>query len=188
MWHVKDLTIYSWICSSLYQRHLPPLRFAYNAMPNSMTGYQPHELMFGHKAPTICNAWLRLANYNDYYLQSKYEWVNQHEIILAMNRYALKRIKQSVEKLVSQAGDKPLDIPVGNLVLLHGHPRQNKIQDNYMSELFVMESKHQDPNVYTIKALNGRGPMCMVNWLQLFHLQKSHSIIYYIEPLIPPYL
>ena len=78
--------------------HLPSLVFAYNAMPHSTTGYQPYELMFGCKAPTICNAWLRLANYDDKYSQSKCEWVNQqHELILAANGHALKRFKQSVE-------------------------------------------------------------------------------------------
>ena len=35
--------------------HLPSLIFAYNATPQGTTGYQPYELMFGHKAPTICN-------------------------------------------------------------------------------------------------------------------------------------
>ena len=103
--------------------HLPSLVFAYNAMPHSTTGYQPYELMFGHKAPTICNVWLRLADYDDNYLQSKFEWVNQqHELILVANRHALKRIKQSAEKSVSWAGGKDLKIPIGNLVLLHGHP------------------------------------------------------------------
>ena len=38
-----------------------------------------------------------------------------------------------------------------------------------------MESKHQDPNVYTIKPLNGKGPMYMVKWLQLFDLHKSQG-------------
>ena len=134
-------------------------------MPPSTTGYQPYELMFGCKAPTICDVWHRLADYNDNYSQSKYEWVNQqHELILAMNRHALKRIKQSVEKSVSQAGGKALEIPIGNLVLLHDHPEgQNKIQDHYRSKLFVMDSKHQDPYVYNIKPLCGKGPMCTVN-------------------------
>ena len=99
--------------------HLPSLVFAYNAMPHSTTGCQPYELMFGCKAPTICDAWLRLAHYDDKYLQSKCEWVNQqHELILAANQWALKRIKQSVEKSVSKAGGKDLTIPIGNLVLL----------------------------------------------------------------------
>ena len=102
--------------------HLPSLIFAYNATPHSTTGYQPYELMFGCKAPTICDAWLRLADYDDNYLQSKCEWLNQqHELILSVNRHALKRIKQSAEKSVSQAGGKDLEIPIGNLVLLHDH-------------------------------------------------------------------
>ena len=121
--------------------------------------------MVGHRAPTICDAWLGVANYNDTFSQSKCAWVNQqHEVILAGNRWALKRIQHSAEKSVSQVGGKALDIPLGNLVFLHDHwEGHNKIQDNYKSELFVMESKHKDPNVYTIKSLNGKGPMCMVN-------------------------
>ena len=80
-------------------------------------------------------------------------------------------MKKSAEKSVSWAGGKALTIPIGNLVLLHDHPEvRNKIQDNYKNELFVMESQHQDPNVYTIKPLNGKGHMCKVNWQQLFDL------------------
>ena len=98
----------------------------------------------------------------------------QHEHILAANRQALKRMKISAEKSVSWAGGKALNILIGNLVLLHDHPEgQNKIQDNYKNELFVMESQHQDPNVYIIKPLNGKGPMCKVNQWQLFDLQKT---------------
>ena len=117
--------------------------------------------MFGCKAPTICNAWFRLAEYDDKFLQSKCEWVNQqHELILAVNWHALKRIKQNAEKSVSRAGGKDLTIPIGNLVLLHDHLEgQNKIQDNYKSKLFIVESKHRDPNVYKIKPLCGKGPM-----------------------------
>ena len=70
--------------------------------------------------------------------------------------------QKSVEKLVSWAGVKALDIPIGNLVLLHDHPEgQNKIQDKYKSKLFIVELKHQDPNVYTITPLNGKGHMCV---------------------------
>ena len=145
--------------------HLPLLVFAYNAMPHETTGYQPYELMFGHEAPAICDAWLGLGNYNDNFLQSKCAWVNQqHELILAVNRQVLKRIKTSAEKSVSQAGGKALEIPIGNLVLLCDHLEgHNKIQDNYNNELFVVESKHQDPNVYIIKPHNGMGHMCTVN-------------------------
>ena len=35
--------------------HLPSLVFAYYAMPHDTTGYQPYELMFGCKAPTMCD-------------------------------------------------------------------------------------------------------------------------------------
>ena len=144
--------------------HLPSLVFAYNATPHSTTGYQPYAQMFGCKAPTICNALLRLADYDDNYLWSKCEWVNQqHELILAVNRHALKGIKQSVEKSAAWAGGKDLKIPIGNLVLLHDHLEGwNKIQDHYKSELVVMAS-NWDPNVYNIKPLCGKGPMCMVN-------------------------
>ena len=51
--------------------YLPSLIFVSNVMPHSTTGYQPYTFMFGQKAPTICDAWLGLANYNDNYLQSK---------------------------------------------------------------------------------------------------------------------
>ena len=155
--------------------HLPLLVFVYNAMPHDTAGYQPYELMFGHKAPTMYDSWLRLGNYNDNFLQSKCTWVNQqHELILAVNRQALIRMKKSAEKSVSLAGGKALNIPIGNLVLLCDHPKgQNKIQDNYKNELFVVESQYQDLNVYVIKPLNGKGPMCKVNWQQLFNLQKT---------------
>ena len=118
--------------------------------------------MFGCKAPTICDAWLGLASYTDNFSQSKCAWVNQqHELILAVNRWALKLV---AEKSVSWAGGKALEIPLGNLVLLHDHPEGcNKSQDNYKSELFVMKLKQQDPNVYIIKPLNGKDPMHMVN-------------------------
>ena len=56
--------------------HLPSLIFEYNATPHGTTGYQPYKLMFGCKAPTICDVWLGLADYNDNYSQSKCEWVN----------------------------------------------------------------------------------------------------------------
>ena len=33
-----------------------------NALPHSVTGHQPYELMFGCKAPTVCDAWLGWQN------------------------------------------------------------------------------------------------------------------------------
>ena len=62
--------------------------------------------------------------------------------------------KQSVVR----AGGKLVQIPDGNLMLLRDHPEGlNKIHDNYKSELFVVESQHQDPNVSTIKPVSGKG-------------------------------
>ena len=83
--------------------HLSSLVFAYSAMPHSVTGYQPYELMFSCKAPTVCDAWLRLAKYNDQYSQCKSTWLNeQHELILAANRWALKK-----HQATSQEGSTP---------------------------------------------------------------------------------
>ena len=71
---------------------------------------------------------------------------------------------------------KLLTYKKGNLELLHGHQEsQNKIQDNFESEVFVVGSKHQDTNVYSIRPLNGKVPLCTVNWQQLFNLQKSQE-------------
>ena len=62
------------------------------------------------------------------------------------------------------------------MVLLHDHAEdQNKIEDNYKSELFVVESKHWDSNAYTIKPPNGKSAMCMVNQWQLFDHQRSQG-------------
>ena len=153
--------------------HLSSLVFAHNATPHSVTGYQQYELMFGCKAPTVCDAWLRLAQYNDQYSQSKSTWVNeQHELILATNRWALKNIKQTANKTALCAGGSPLDIPKDNLVLLRDHPEgRHKIQDNYKSGLMIV-SKHKDPNVYIIHPLCG-SLVHMVNCQQLFDLKKS---------------
>ena len=103
--------------------HLSSLVFVNNATLHSVTGYQPYHLIFCHKATTVCNIWLRLAKYNDQYSQSKSTWVNeQHELILAANRWALKNIKQTARKTVLHVGGSPLIIPKDNLVLLRDHP------------------------------------------------------------------
>ena len=132
---------------SCWPLYVPSLVFAYNATPHSVTGYQPYELMFGQKAPTICDAWLGLAQYNDQASANKCAWLNeQHELLMSANRQALKHIKQSAKKSQIRTGGKSLQIPIGNLVLLRDHPEGcNKIQDNYKSELFVIIEHHKDP-------------------------------------------
>ena len=51
--------------------YLPSLVYAYNATPHSSTGFQPYELMFGHKAPMPCDNWLGLDNYKPESFKSK---------------------------------------------------------------------------------------------------------------------
>ena len=70
---------------------------------------------------------------------------------MSANGWALKHIRQSVKKSQTRAGDKTLHILIGNLMLLGDHPGgQNKIQNNYKSELFVIVAHHKDLNVYVI--------------------------------------
>ena len=72
---------------SCWPLRVPSLVFTYNAMPHSVTGYQPYECMFGQKAPTICDAWLGLPQYNDQASTNKCAWLNeQHELLMSMNK------------------------------------------------------------------------------------------------------
>ena len=57
------------------------------------------------------------GKYNDQYLQSKIAWVNeQHKLILAVNRWTVKNIKQTAKKTTFFVGGSPLNIPKGKLV------------------------------------------------------------------------
>ena len=137
--------------NSHWPLHWHSLVFAFNAMPHSTTNYQLYEPMFGCKVPTIYDAWHGPTNYNDNFSQCLCAGINQqHKLILATNTHTLKRIKHSEEISVSGAGGNTLNIPLGNLVLVLDHPEGGKkIQDNYKSELLVMEElKHKDTNVY----------------------------------------
>ena len=133
--------------------------------------------MFGQKAPTVCDAWLGLAQYNDQASSNKCAWLDeQHELLMSANRWALKHIKQSAKKSQIRTGGKSLQIPIGNLVLLRDHPEgHNKIQDNYKSEPFVVIEHCKDPNVYIIQPLDKKGPKKIVNRQQLFDLKKSQG-------------
>ena len=71
---------------SCWPVHVPLLVFSYNTTPHSITGYKPYELMFGLKAPTVCDAWLGLAHYNDLASTNKCAWLNeQHELLISAN-------------------------------------------------------------------------------------------------------
>ena len=152
--------------------HLPALTFAYNATPHSTTGYQPFELMFGRKASAPCDNWLGLRQYNDDKSISKVVWVDkQFERIVQANKRALKSIKARAKVNERQSGDKDLDVPIGNLVLLRDHPEgRNKIQDDYKPDLFKVVGKHQDPNAFYVKPIDGKGPVKQVNRRQMFDL------------------
>ena len=79
-----------------------------------------------------------------------------------------------MQKSAARLNQKLLEIPEGNLVLLHNHPEGcNKIQDKYESKKFVVVGKCPEPNVYLIKPVNGNGPEQTVNQCQLQDLGKS---------------
>ena len=76
-----------------WPEHLNTLVFAYNVTPHSTTGYQPYQLMFGHKAPMPCDNWLGLTQYNNSESVSKTSSVQeQYELVWAVNKLVLKSI------------------------------------------------------------------------------------------------
>ena len=160
-----------------WPNYLPSLVFAYNATPHASTGLQPYELMFGCKAPMPCDNWLGLDNYKPDSFKSKTVWLNQQlNAMLHANKQALKSIKQSVQRNKNCTGGKPLDIPIGNHVLLRDHPEgRNKIQDRYKSDVYVVVGHHAEPNVYYIQLLNTDKPGSpkAVNRRQLFDLNRT---------------
>ena len=140
---------------SCWPLHVASLVFTYNAMPHSITEYQPYKLKFGYKAPAICDVWPGMAHYSDQASTNQCAWKNkQHELLMIMNRQALKHIKQRAKKSQSRTSCKTLHIPIGNLVLLRAHPEGcNTTQDNYTSELFVVVDHDKDPYIYIIQSL-----------------------------------
>ena len=125
--HIMVQQAISLISSCLGEKH-PPFAMLGGVWPNTM-----------HQASANKCAWLN----------------EQHEVLMSVNRWALKHIKQSAKRSQIRTGGKSLQIPIGNLVLLRDHPKGcNKIQDNYKSELFVIVDHHKDPNVYVIQSLN----------------------------------
>ena len=154
--------------------YLPSLFYAYNATPHSTTGFQPYELMFGHKAPMPCDNWLGLGQHETGSLKSKSACLSQQlDALVAANKQALKSIHKTTQCSKAHAGGKSLSIPVGNHVLLWDHPNgHNKIQDRYQPDIFVMVGHYQEPNVYYIQLLNSDHKVCpkVVNRHQLYDL------------------
>ena len=83
--------------------YLLSLIFAYNATLFSTTVFQSYKPMVGHKAPTLCSAWLVLSNYNDQFPQRKCTLINEQcDLILSANRHVLRQIKRLLNKVLSK--------------------------------------------------------------------------------------
>ena len=101
-----------------------------------------------------------MSQYNSSDSILKDSWIQQqYKLVWAANKWALRSIQQSTQKSATRLNQILLEILEGNLVLLCNHPEgQNKIQDKYKGEKFVVVGKHPQPNVYCIKPVNGNGP------------------------------
>ena len=111
--------------------YLPSLVYTYNSTPHASTGFQPYELMFGHKAPMPCDNWLGLGHYQTDSFKSKIVWL-QHQLNAMMHasKHAFKLINKSTQCNKSKSSNKDYHIPIGNHVLLCDHPEgRNKIQN-----------------------------------------------------------
>ena len=159
-------------------------------MPHSSTGYQPYELVFGCKAPTICDAWLRLADYDENYLQSKCEWVDQqHELILAVNRCALKRIKQSVEKSVSQAGGKDLRNTNRQLGIIVWSIQKVEIRFKIIIRVNCLSLNQSTRTLMSIRSNHCVGRVLCIWWTNGSYLTfRSHQGTILLHPAPDTYL
>ena len=112
--------------------HLGALVFTDNVTPHATTQYQPSQLMFGCKAQTPCDNCLELSQYDCIESISKSSWIQgQYELVQTEKKWALKSIWQSTQCSAQRKQGKALEIPNGNLVMLHDHPeRHDKILNN----------------------------------------------------------
>ena len=94
-------------------------------MPHSTMGYQLYKLMFGYGAPTSCDNRLGLTLYHSSKFVSKTSYIKEQELLRYAKRQVLKSIQQHAKKSAQQKGDKELNIPEGNLILLQDHPKGN---------------------------------------------------------------
>ena len=89
--------------------YVTSLVYAYNSTPHASTGFQPYELMFGHKAPMPCDGWLGLAHYKTDSFKSKTVWLNQQfSAMMHANKQALKFINKSNQCNKCQTAGKEL--------------------------------------------------------------------------------
>ena len=87
--------------------HLNSLVLAYNVMPNSTTGLQPYQLMFGCKAQTPCDNWLDLNNYDLNDSVSKSSWIHKHhKLMQAANQCMMKSIQKVQSRVLLEQGEK----------------------------------------------------------------------------------
>ena len=104
-----------------------------------MTGYQPYQLMFGHKARIPCDNWLGLSQYDINQTASKNSWIQEYYDMTQYNDRKLKHIKQRTSNSAKSLEGQSLPIPQDNLVFLQDHPKgYNKIQDKFKSEQLVL--------------------------------------------------
>ena len=128
-----------------------------------------------------------ITGYNAKASTSNCTWLNeQNELMMSVNRQALKHIRQSAKNSQTRAGGKALHIQIGNLVLLRDHPEGwNKIQDNYKSQLFVIVAHHKDPNVSVIQSIIKKGQKWKtVIEQQWFELKKPQEDPTMADPII----
>ena len=83
-------------------------------LPNSTTGLQLYQLIFGHRAQTLCDNWLGLNNYDSDESVSKSSWMQEHhKLMQATNQHALKSIIKDAEQSALRTGGKVTVHPVG---------------------------------------------------------------------------
>ena len=81
-----------------------------------------------------------------------------------------------MQKSVERLNQKSLEIPEGNLVLLHNYLEgHNKTQDWNKNEEFVVAGKCPEPNVYCFKPVNDNGSVQTVNQCQLQDLGRTQN-------------
>ena len=127
------------------------------------------------------NNWLGLRQYETSSLKSKSAWiVQQLDVLVTANKLALKVIHKTMQCSKARTGRKSLIILVGDYVLLWDHPDgQNKIQDRYKPDIYMVVAHHQEPNVYYIQLLNSerKGHPKVVNHHQLYDLNRSGLLL-----------